>query len=323
MASRITNFCGLPVAVMGKLRHEADEARHLVVRDLALAERPDLFFGGAPAGLQHDPGADFLAEARVGHAEDLHRLHLRVAEQELLDLARIDVLAAADQHVLHAADDVAVALGVDRREVAAVHPAGRVDRLARALGLVPVAAHHQVAARAQLARHADRDDAAALIDDLDLDVRLDAAHGRHAALERVVDARLERHRAGFGHAVGDGDLVHVHVGDHPAHGLDRARRAGHDAGAQRRQVVCAEVRVIELGDEHRRHAVQRRAAVLLHRAQRLRRHRSPRPGTPSSNRWRCRPARRAPCRSSDTAAPGCTAGRARRAASPWRCSARC
>jgi hypothetical protein len=47
--------------------------------------------------------------------------------QELLDLARVDVLAAADDHVLDAPDDVDVALVVHRREVAGVHPAGGVD----------------------------------------------------------------------------------------------------------------------------------------------------------------------------------------------------
>src|SRR5690242_21499634 len=42
------------------------------------------------------------------------------------------------------------------------------------------------------------------------------------------------------------------------HHLDRARRARHDPGAQRGQVEAREVRVVQLGDEHRRHAVERR-----------------------------------------------------------------
>jgi hypothetical protein len=85
------------------------------------------------AGLEHDPGADLLAVLRVGHAEHLHVLHLGVAVQEFLDLARVDVLAAADQHVLDAADDVAIALGVDGGQVAGVHPA--VASWPRACGL--------------------------------------------------------------------------------------------------------------------------------------------------------------------------------------------
>ena len=44
-----------------------------------------------------------------------------------------------------------VALVVHRREVAGVHPAGAVDRLGGPLGVLPVAEHDAVAARAQLA----------------------------------------------------------------------------------------------------------------------------------------------------------------------------
>ena len=40
-------------------------------------------------------------------------------------------------------------------------------------------------------------------------------------------------------------------------------RAGHHAGAQRRQVVAREIRALELGDEHRRHAVERGAAFAM------------------------------------------------------------
>src|SRR5690349_786833 len=102
------------------------------MRDLAAAESGDLLGCGGLARLQHDPGANFLAEAGIGHAEDLRRLDLGMAEEKLLDLAGIDVLAAADEHVLDPADDVAIALVVDGGEIATVHPARGVDRFARA-----------------------------------------------------------------------------------------------------------------------------------------------------------------------------------------------
>jgi hypothetical protein len=53
-----------------------------------------------------------------------------------------------------------------------VHPALGVDRLGGALRVAPVALHHRIAARAELAALAHRHDAAALVDDLDLQVRL-------------------------------------------------------------------------------------------------------------------------------------------------------
>ena len=56
----------------------------------------------------------------------------------------------------------------------------------------------------------------------------------------------------------------MHVADAAAHDLDRARRARHHAGAQAGQVESREIRMVEFGDEHRRHAVERGAAFLGH-----------------------------------------------------------
>src|SRR4029077_10943224 len=84
------------------------------------------------AGLEHDEGADLLAEALIGHAEDLGGLNLRMPEQQFLHLAQVDVFAAADEHVLEAPDDAAIALLVDGREIARMHPARGIDRLRRA-----------------------------------------------------------------------------------------------------------------------------------------------------------------------------------------------
>ena len=234
-------------------------ARHLEMRDLRAAMGLDVGLGDLRAGLQHDPCTHHFAEGRVGHAEHLHLLHGRVREQELLDLSRVDVFAAADQHVLDPAHDVAVALGVERGEVAGVHPA--VDhRFKRALLVAPVAVHHGIAAGAQFALLAHRHRVAQRVDQLDLEVRLHPSDGADAALQRVGGIALERHRAGLGHAVGDRDLVHVHFLDDPLHHFDRAGRAGHAARAQAAQVVLRKVGMVELRDEHRRHAVQRGAA---------------------------------------------------------------
>src|SRR5437667_12731211 len=140
----------------GEAVDHPDIARNLVVRDASLAERLDLVRTEGRAALRNDPGAELLAVFRVRHAEHLDILDLRMPVQELLDPARIHVLAAPDHHVLDAADDAAIALLVDRREVAGVHPARRIDGVARPLIVVPIAEHDRVAARAQLAGLAAR-----------------------------------------------------------------------------------------------------------------------------------------------------------------------
>ena len=146
-----------------------------------------------------------------------------MGEQELLDLARVDVLAAADDHVLDAADDVGVAVVVHHRQVAGVHPAGAVDRLGGLGRLAPVAQHDRVAAGAELTRHTARHDLAGLgVDDLDLQVRHHPADRAGAARQGVVGGGLGAGGRGLGHAVADADLGHVHAGGDLGHHLDRA-----------------------------------------------------------------------------------------------------
>ena len=93
-------------------------------------------------------------------------------------------------------------------------------------------------------------------------MRHDAPDGRDPPLQRVVDRGHEAGRAGLGHAVADRDLGQVHRLGAAAHDLDRTGRAGHHAGAQAGEVEAGEFRVAQFGDEHRRHAVKRRAALL-------------------------------------------------------------
>ena len=142
-----------------------------------------------------------------------------------------------------------------------MHPAGRVNRLAGPLLIPPIAEHDQIAARQQFAGGAARHDAALGIDDLDLDMRQYPSDGRHPPLDRIVGRRGKARRAGLGHAVADDDLREMHQRAGPFHDLDRARAAGHHAGAQRGKIEFPEFGMIHLGDEHRRHAVHRRAAL--------------------------------------------------------------
>src|SRR3546814_17214908 len=65
-----------------------------------------------------------------------------VAEQYVLDLGGIDILAARDDHVLHSAANPQIAVGVDRAGVAGMIPAVSVDR--RLIGSPPIALHDAV-----------------------------------------------------------------------------------------------------------------------------------------------------------------------------------
>jgi hypothetical protein len=79
----------LPVA-LGQLVDDDHGPRVLVGRD-ALAE---VVGGDVTAVAQDDDGGDLLAEHGVGDADDCGLLDVGVLVEDLLDLARVDVVAA-------------------------------------------------------------------------------------------------------------------------------------------------------------------------------------------------------------------------------------
>jgi hypothetical protein len=74
----------------------------------------------------------------------------RMAEQELFDLTRIDVLAAADDHLLQADCNATVPTLIHRAQGARVQPALRVDGRCRRFGILEVALHDEIPTCAEL-----------------------------------------------------------------------------------------------------------------------------------------------------------------------------
>src|SRR5690348_4946304 len=103
------------------LTHD-DRAWQLVTGDRRPAVVDQLALGRAHAGLQHDLGVDGLAPLWVRHAEHRQLQHCRVAGERILDLGRVDVLAAGHDHVLGAVDNEHVAARVHRREITRAVP---------------------------------------------------------------------------------------------------------------------------------------------------------------------------------------------------------
>src|SRR6266851_1641369 len=149
---------------------ELDVAGDFVVGDLFPAEGADFVGIRRLSVAQANPGAQLFAVMRVRNADYLNVLDPRMPVKKFLDLARVNVLAAADHHVLEAPDNIAIPLVVQRGEIAGAHPPGRVYRLARLLIVPPIAQHYRISARHQLTRCAAWHDAAFAVDDLDLDM---------------------------------------------------------------------------------------------------------------------------------------------------------
>src|SRR5579872_4088621 len=111
-----------------------------------------------------DPGTDLLAIFAIRHTEDMGFEHRGMGVENLFDFARVDVLAAANDHILETTDNAHVALGVHHSEIARMQPAAGVDCFGGALGLLPIALHHRIAAATDLARCVDWNDVSVLAD---------------------------------------------------------------------------------------------------------------------------------------------------------------
>ena len=108
------------------------------------------------AGCRADEGGDLFAPFFVRQSDHRDFADLGVTKQQLFELARIDVFAAADDHVLQAALYRAIAARVHRAEIAGMQPAVAIDRGGGRLGHFEVAEHDVIAAGAVLADFADR-----------------------------------------------------------------------------------------------------------------------------------------------------------------------
>src|SRR6266567_275555 len=118
--------------------HEANAMWNFEVRHVRSAEVYDLLFlGHLPIPKNHE--RHWRLPPLLGRdADDSSLQDCRILVEDVLDLNRGDVLTPGDDHVFGAVDDVDIAVGIDRSEVARVEPA-IADRLGGLLRLLPVA----------------------------------------------------------------------------------------------------------------------------------------------------------------------------------------
>src|SRR5205085_1750447 len=110
----------------------------------------ELLFGQVGAGFEDHDGGGHFAPLRVGLGDYGAFEHGGVREDGALDFDRRDVLAAADDDVLLAVDDVDIVLFVPDGHVASVKPAVGQDVGSR-FGLFVVSVHDEIATDDDLA----------------------------------------------------------------------------------------------------------------------------------------------------------------------------
>jgi len=118
-----------------------------------MADKPRPFDDSA--GREPHEASYCFAPAVVGNSYDSHFGYVGMFEEDILDLNRKQILATADDHVLHSAGDRYIAPSVHGAEVSGVQPPVAVDRLGGRLGIVVIADHDAIALRTNLAHGAD------------------------------------------------------------------------------------------------------------------------------------------------------------------------
>ena len=149
--------------------------------------------------------------------------------EAVLDLGRIDVLAAAQDQVGAPGDDVQGAIAV-AAEVAGAYPAFGQHRLGRRLGVVPVADHRRRAAHLDVAFFAGRHLIAGVVGDAQVVRRQHGAHAFRRDAQHPV--RRPADETAFGGAVsgGHGDRQRGEGGLDAADDFRAGRRAGDGDG---------------------------------------------------------------------------------------------
>src|SRR5262249_46886710 len=128
--------------------------------------------------------------------------------QEFFDFGRVDVLTAADDHLLASPDDSVVSILTLLGQVACVQPARAVDRACRRFWVAVVARHDAMAANTQFARLARRYVlAGGSVDQLHLEAGNRMTDGSDANLDRVVNRGECDQRGSFGLPVADADFA--------------------------------------------------------------------------------------------------------------------
>ena len=218
-----------------------------------------LLHGHGLALLEDNAGHDLLAVLLVGHTDDLNVPHLGMGVDELLDLLGVDVLTAADDHVLEAARDEVVSVGTAAGQVARVEPAVGVDGLGGGLGHLVVALHDVVAAGHELAV----DPVGAIqtrlgVDDLALHVGKGRADRLGSYLQAIVVAGHGTAGGGLGLTVDRYDLPHIHdLGSCGLlHEVGGAVGTRHDTDPHVGEVGLGEVLMLHHGDKHGGHTVE-------------------------------------------------------------------
>ena len=257
-SSRRTRRRSLPVSLNGSSAQIWMRSGVRAERKCSLDVAAQLVFGGLRPRLEHHGRDHPLPPLDIRDADHGRRLDGGVLEEDVLDLARGQVLAAPDDHVVEPSLHEQVALRVDPPGVAGVEPP-----VVDGVGAAEVLAGDLVAAHPDLARLAVGHRPALGVTDRHLDPGQDAPDGSepcpHVGLVAaegrpvIIGAEHGDGARGLGEPVGVHQVEPVEEHHGPLH-----HRAGHRTPAVGKRSHGGQTRAVGVDDvedaaEHRRH----------------------------------------------------------------------
>src|SRR5215212_2439641 len=172
----------------------------LGLAELAVRPVADFLFRGRGAGPAHAERHRRFAPLIAWDADHRHVDHVRMLQQQHLDVGGIDIEATGDDHVLLAVEQDDETVLVDATHVARLEEELALvvepEQIARLVGLLVVALHHQLGAAGKLAHLALRQHLALLVEDDDLAAQARLAHGVQLVRIEVGDQGAARSALG-------------------------------------------------------------------------------------------------------------------------------
>ena len=149
------------------------------------------------AGSRHGEKANALSETLVRHADGRLVADVFPVHHVVVNFARGNIFAAANDDFLLAAIDAHAPFFVDRAQIARIEPSLVIERLIGALGVVEVAAEHMGSTACFFALNAAGDFVAEFVDDFHLDAGVGNAREATVPFKALI-ARNAQVRTAFG-----------------------------------------------------------------------------------------------------------------------------
>src|SRR5690554_3248087 len=135
-------FDHLAHGVAGQLINHFHSFRYFVTGKVLFAETDDFFRDLFGRRIQHHHGDNGFAKVRVGHTDNGRLLYAGYGIDNQLYLLGIHVVAAGDNKVFTAANDVEVAFVIQPPQIAGFKPAITGELFSCLLRFIPVALHY-------------------------------------------------------------------------------------------------------------------------------------------------------------------------------------